>query len=137
MGLLESIRTALSGAAGPGNDNRSLGQIAATLIDNHPSGKGLAGLLEEFEQHGLGSVARSWVGTGENLPVTEEEIRQVLGSEAIQGIAAKVGITPEQISSALTHFLPMFVDKLTPDGQVPQGQELERRLAGQTAQPAE
>ena len=65
-------------------------------------------------------VGTSWVGTGQNLPISAEQIQHVLGSEQVKELAAKAGISPEAASSHLAQLLPMLVDKLTPNGQVPQ-----------------
>jgi uncharacterized protein YidB (DUF937 family) len=75
--------------------------------------------LEKFQQGGLGNLAQSWVGTGANLPISAEQIQQVLGSGALGDIASKLGMQPEQAASELSQALPNVVDKLTPNGQLP------------------
>ena len=80
---------------------------------------GLSGILDKFKQGGLGETAASWVGKGENMPVSSDQIASVLGSGAIAEMAAKFGINPETLSSQLAQHLPGVVDKLTPDGEVP------------------
>jgi uncharacterized protein YidB (DUF937 family) len=100
-------------------------QLAASvlqLLGNQQGG--ISGLLQNFQQHGLGDVVSSWISTGQNLPVSGEQIQQVLGNEQIQAFAQSAGIAPEGASSQLADLLPGIVDKLTPDGQVPQGQDL-------------
>jgi uncharacterized protein YidB (DUF937 family) len=69
----------------------------------------------------LGNIVNSWVGTGQNLPITAQQIQQVLGSNTIKDLAAKAGISTDEVSSHLTQLLPTIVDKLTPNGQIPQG----------------
>ena len=61
------------------------------------------------------------MGTGQNLPITAQQIQQVLGSNTIKDLAAKAGISTDEVSSHLTQLLPTIVDKLTPNGQIPQG----------------
>ena len=63
----------------------------------------------------------SWVGTGQNLPISAEQIQNVLGSERVKQFAAKAGISPEVASSKLAELLPAVVDRLTPDGKAPEG----------------
>ncbi|MES1986933.1 MAG: YidB family protein, partial [Pseudomonadota bacterium] len=72
----------------------------------------------KFKQGGLGELATSWVGTGENLPISAEQISSVLGSGAIAEMAAKFGITPEVLSNQIAQHLPSVIDKMTPNGEV-------------------
>jgi uncharacterized protein YidB (DUF937 family) len=85
---------------------------------------GISGLAAAFQEKGLGHIASSWIGTGENLPVSADQVQQVFGSEQIQAFAQKAGIPPEAASARLAESLPTVVDKLTPGGQVPQGGDL-------------
>ena len=71
-------------------------------------------------REGLGELVNSWVSTGQNLPVSSEQIQHVLGNEQVEQLAAKAGISPDLASSKLAELLPMIVDKLTPNGQIPQ-----------------
>ena len=88
------------------------------MINNTPGG--LSGLLQSFQEKGLGGLASSWVGTGQNLPISADQIQNVLGSDQVKELAAKAGISPDMASSALSQLLPTLVDKMTPNGQVPQ-----------------
>ena len=126
MGLFDSVAGGLGqmlggqqAQAGAG-DNPML-QAVMGLLGN--SG-GLGGLLEKFQQGGLGSLAQSWVSTGANLPISAEQIQQVLGSGALGDIAGKLGMQPDQAASALSQALPDIVDKLTPNGQLPAEDDL-------------
>jgi uncharacterized protein YidB (DUF937 family) len=82
---------------------------------------GLNGLISKFTSKGLGDVVGSWVSTGKNLPVSKDQIQSVLGSDQIKNIASKLGISTNEITSQLSNLLPQAVDKLTPDGKVPEG----------------
>jgi uncharacterized protein YidB (DUF937 family) len=75
-------------------------------------------MVQQFHQKGLSDVVSSWVSTGQNLPITADQITHVLGSQQVKDLAARVGISPEQASSQLSSLLPTLVDKLTPNGQV-------------------
>ena len=79
MSLFSEAFSALAGAAQGGQG--SLAQEALSLIDNQPGG--LSGLLQQFESNGLGSVVQSWVGNGANLPVSGDDIQQVLGGVVV------------------------------------------------------
>src|SRR4029077_152648 len=89
------------------------------MINSQPGG--LSGLLQQFHDKGLGGLVTSWVGTGQNLPISADQIQHVLGSEQVKELAAKAGISPDAAGSHLAEFLPMLIDKLTPNGQVQQG----------------
>ena len=124
MGLLDSI----AGAVGGQEQNSVISQVMGLI--NNPNGGGLAGLLEQFKAGGLGHLADSWVGTGQNLPISAEQVQGVLGSERVQQMAAKVGISPEMLSGQLAKLLPQAVDKVTPDGTVPDAGTLQQGLGG-------
>lgn len=114
MGLLDSVAGAMLGKLG--GEQGGMAQIAMDLFNQNG---GLSGILDKFKQGGLGETAASWVGKGENMPVSSDQIASVLGSGAIAEMAAKFGINPETISAQIAQHLPGVVDKLTPDGEVP------------------
>ena len=118
MGLLDSI-TQIAGQAmssGQGGGQGTLLQGVLALVSQHEGG--LGGLLQSFKDKGLGEAAASWVGTGENLPISGDQIRSVLGGSALGDLAAKFGMSSEDVSGRLSELLPQVVDKLTPAGRV-------------------
>jgi uncharacterized protein YidB (DUF937 family) len=119
MGFLDGILGALGG------QNGSLGQAAINLVQSHG---GLNGLLEQLRRSGLGAQADSWVGTGQNLPVTAEQIHAALGAPQVQALAARFGLSTDAIAGGLAQMLPTIVDHLTPNGQVPDAAALENAL---------
>lgn len=121
MGLLDSVVGALAGGQSGGNN--ALLETVMQVINNPQTG-GLAGLVQSFQQGGLGEIVNSWVSTGANLPISPEQIQRVLGNSSLQGLAAQLGVSPEQASGSLADLLPQVVDQLTPNGQVPQGGDL-------------
>jgi uncharacterized protein YidB (DUF937 family) len=130
MGLFDSIAGQVTGAlSGAGNTQHAgLLEAVAGLINNPETG-GLQGLVNAFEQKGLGGVVSSWIGTGQNLPISAEQLQSVLGNEQVQALAQKLGISPQDITSHLTQLLPQVVDKVTPSGSLPEGNDgLEKAL---------
>ena len=121
MSLLDQVAGALSGAQGGAN-----GDLLANIMQlvNDPKHGGLQGLIQSFQQGGLGEVVNSWVSSGQNLPVSAEQIQSVLGGSSLQDIAAKLGMSPEQAAGSLAEILPQAVDTMTPNGQLPQGGDL-------------
>ena len=98
-------------------------QQLAALLAGEASGApgGLAGLRNAFEQGGLRHIFASWVGTGANLPISPQQLEQVLGSGAIGRLAAASGVNTTQVTGGLAQLLPVIVDRLTPQGQLPTG----------------
>ena len=117
MGLLDSVLGSLS-QGGSGSGGNPLLDTVLSMVNNPDTG-GLAGLLQKFQEHGLGDVADSWVSTGKNLPISGDQIQEALGSGALGDIASKLGLSTGDVSSQLADLLPGVVDKLTPNGQVP------------------
>lgn len=93
-------------------------------------GSQLSGLMEKFGAAGLGDQARSWVGKGSNLPVTADQIKSVLESDQVANVASKLGISPDQAADKIAGVLPGIIDKVTPDGIVPDPDDLAGKLAG-------
>ncbi len=124
MGLLDSVLGSVMGQMGQQGSAGTaggLGAVLGELLANDGAHGGLGGLVEKFNQAGMGEVIGSWIGKGQNLPITAEQIQDVLGSGAIGGIAAKLGLDPAQVSGQLSEMLPGLIDKLTPHGQAPEG----------------
>jgi uncharacterized protein YidB (DUF937 family) len=80
---------------------------------------GLQGVVSEFEKNGLGPTVNSWVGTGPNQPVSPDQMHRVVGPELLQQLAAKTGMSVQDLTQKLAHVLPEAVDKLTPNGVIP------------------
>jgi uncharacterized protein YidB (DUF937 family) len=99
---------------------------------NGPETGGLSGLIQKMTAGGLGEHVASWIGTGSNLPISADQLQAVLGSSFVQDIASKLGINVADVSSGLASLLPTVVDKLTPDGKLPENADglLEQGLAG-------
>lgn len=116
MSLFDAINNAL------GANEAHAGLVTAAMEAlGGSSGSGLGGLVEAFQAKGLGDVVASWIGTGQNLPVSAEQIQSVLGSGLVQQLAARVGLPPEAATALLAQILPQAVDRLTPEGTVPAG----------------
>lgn len=85
---------------------------------------GIQGIIEKFQSSGLGDTVASWVGTGQNQPVTPDQISQALGQDNIQVVVKQANIPAEQSGSILSALLPVLIDQLTPNGQVPQQNQM-------------
>jgi len=116
MGLLDNLENEAVGKVLGGSSNPLAAGLLQT-IQNQPGG--LQGMVQSFHDKGLGGVVSSWVGSGPNSPVTADQIHQVLGSDQVKALAAKAGISPDEAGNAIAQLLPTLVNKLTPNGSVP------------------
>ncbi len=121
MSLLDQVVGALAGGESGGSGN--LLQAVLQLVNNPQTG-GLEGIIRSFQQGGLGELVNSWVANGENLPVSGEQIESVFGGSVLQDLAAQLGVSPQQASGSLASVLPQLIDRMTPNGEVPQGGDL-------------
>jgi len=144
MGLLDVVGGMLGGQQGQGQGGGGLGDLAAMLgqggaqgggqggqaallqmvlgmLANNGQGGGLAGLMEKFQAAGLGEQANSWVGSGQNLPVSPEQLGGVFGQDQMSQMAEKMGLSTGDLGTQLSQMLPQAVDRVTPGGRVPEG----------------
>jgi uncharacterized protein YidB (DUF937 family) len=127
MGLLDSLES-MAITSLQGNSSNSLAASLLQMIQNQP--RGLQGLVQSFHDKGLGGVVSSWVSTGQNLPISADQIQQVLGSGKLQQLAAQAGLSPDAAGSSIAQLLPTIVDKLTPNGQVPDHSNAMEMISG-------
>lgn len=125
--LDEMVGTVVKNLVG-GATQGGLMQQALSLVNNPETG-GLAGLVQRFSNSGLDKVVSSWIGTGGNLPIEPQQVQQALGSQQINDLASRAGITPDAATRGLAEMLPQIIDKLTPDGNLPTNQMLEQGLS--------
>ncbi|MEZ5650069.1 MAG: YidB family protein [Burkholderiaceae bacterium] len=118
MSLLNSVLGALGGG---GDEQNPLLGILGNLLTSNNEGSGLGQLVQQFQQAGLGDTIQSWIGSGQNLPVSADQIMQALGADKVGEMAQQAGIDTQQASGQLADLLPQLIDKITPNGQVPSG----------------
>jgi uncharacterized protein YidB (DUF937 family) len=129
MGLLDSFaKQALGGLLG-GNSGGAQDPTAMLSGLLNQAG-GLQGLMGQFQQAGLGDQFSSWVSTGENQPVSEAQVQNALGANAVQDLASKLGMNAQGILPLLAQFLPLVIDKLTPAGKIDNNQPSADALQG-------
>ena len=127
MGLLDSALGMLGSMNQGNNSNANMMQAVIGMLSNSQAGggstSGLQGLISAFQQAGLADIVQSWVGTGQNLPVSAAQIQQALGGGHLQQLAETAGVSHEDAASHLAEFLPGIINHLTPNGQVPESHE--------------
>lgn len=109
-----------AGAAGAAGGGGGLADMLGGLLANDGQMGGLGGLVSKFEQAGLGDAVGSWIGTGENQPVSPDQVQGALGSDAIAGMASRLGINAQTLLPLLASVLPLLINQLTPQGKVPE-----------------
>jgi uncharacterized protein YidB (DUF937 family) len=103
------------------------GLIAGGAAGSVISG-GLGDLLKQFQQHGQGDTAGSWVGKGENRPIAPDDLGKALGADQLNALATQTGLSRDDLLQGLSQYLPGAIDHLTPDGRLPTEHELSQRI---------
>lgn len=119
MGLLDQIGGAVGGVLGQGGKGGVSGVLVQQLISMLSKPGALQNLTAAFQGAGLGNVLQSWLGDGQNLPISGDQVKQVLGSGTVADMAQKAGIGESDASNALAGLLPQVMDKLSPGGNLP------------------
>ena len=92
--------------------------VLSEVMGNGSQG-GLSAIVAKLQQAGLGDQVKSWIGNGQNLPITAEQLQQVLGSDTVKQLAARFNIPVDQLAKVLAQQLPNAVDKASPNGKLP------------------
>jgi len=133
MGLLDDVLSMAAGSLSSGGvppAQHATGLAAILEYVNSPQVGGVAGLQRMFQQGGLGNVVASWIGNGQNLPISADQLQNVLHSGTFQQVAQKAGIDPTQLTGMMASLLPHLIDKMTPNGEVPNASALQQMLKG-------
>jgi len=103
-----------------------LGQLEAAVVPvvlsevlGNGSQGGLNAIVAKLQQAGFGDQVRSWIGNGQNLPITAEQLQQVLGSDTVKQLAARFNIPIDQLGPVLAQVIPTLVDHASPNGKLP------------------
>ena len=119
MGILDSLENspAFKGALSQ-LEGAVLPIVLSEVLGNGSQG-GLNAIIAKLQQAGFGDQVKSWIGNGQNLPITAEQLQQVLGSDTVKQLAARFNIPVDQLSKVLAQALPAAVDHASPDGKLP------------------
>ncbi len=125
MGLFDSLKDAAEGAlaGGAGEEEGVVGKLLGM------GGSELPGLLEKFDVGGLGDIAKSWVAKGDNKPITPDAVKKTL-PEQVAGVAKQFNISLDDAAAMIAKYLPGIIDKVTPDGLVPDPDALAQKITG-------
>ena len=115
----DPLGSVLGGLAG-GNQATGGNLLMQVLLSLLQQNGGLDGVLGKFRQGGLGQQADSWVGTGQNMNISPDQLQQIFGSSTMSDLASQLGMPEEQAGSTMAQLLPEVINQLTPHGQVPE-----------------
>ena len=113
-----SNQGSMPGAQAAGPQDLSLGGVLG----------GLGGLLESFKRSGQGDVINSWIGTGANKSISPAQLTDALGADTLNQLSSQTGLSAQDLTNQLSQALPHVVDKLSPEGRLPDEQELTKML---------
>ncbi len=113
MGFLDNITAKLGGQNGEEGGLASLQRMFA-------SNGGLSGMTSKLSNSGMGKQVQSWIGTGENQPVTGQQMQQAMDPNELHSMAEQAGMSDEEASEQLAQAVPQMVNQATPEGQIPQ-----------------
>jgi uncharacterized protein YidB (DUF937 family) len=120
-------------SGGPRSGGGGLGDILGQVLGGGTAsgaGSGLGGLLEQMQKAGFADQAKSWVGTGQNMPISPDAMREIFGKDGLEEIARRAELSPQETSEGLSQLLPEVVDRVTPGGHEPDFDELVRSVDG-------
>ncbi len=127
MGFLDQLKDMVMGQKAEAGAQGGMLEHILVMV-NDPQTGGLQGLIRQFTDKGLGDLMSSWIGTGQNLPISADQIKTALGSDKIRELASKLNLGEQDISKTLADMLPQLIDKLTPDGSVPHSDTLSQGI---------
>ena len=126
MSMFDDLAKSAMGALGGGNSG--VGAAVSHLLS--PEQGGLNGLIQKFEQAGMGDMIKGWISTGPNPAITPDQLSSALGPDAVSQLASKTGLNPQDLLAQLSAHLPGLIDKLTPNGTAPSGDAVQQGLGG-------
>ena len=122
MGILDTLTNLLSSPGAKGIEGQLesavIPVVLGQVLGNGNQG-GLSAIVAKLQQAGFGDQVKSWIGNGQNIPITPDELQQVLGSEKVKELAARFNIPIDQLSKVLAQQLPNAVDHASPNGSLP------------------
>jgi len=132
MGLLDDVVGAALGKSGSGLSSPIAMALMALLASRMsasaqtPQGSlgGLGALIDRFRNNGFEDAINSWIGTGQNQAISPGQLHQALGQETVEDLSQQTGLSHGDLLSQLSNILPGVVDKLTPNGRLPNDAEL-------------
>ena len=127
-GAVAAGTTAAGGAVAAGTTAAVEEQLASKLLGE--TGDKLSAVLEKLRGADLDDVVKSWIAKDKNKPVSADQVKAALGDDEVKSVATEMGISSDQAAGTIAKILPTLIDKLTPDGLVPDPEALAKKLTG-------
>jgi uncharacterized protein YidB (DUF937 family) len=108
------LGSALRGLAGQGATG-GLSDVLSQVLGKTDFGS-IGGLIQQLQQSGLGAQVTSWLGNGENLPISVDQLKGALGGPQLRQLATQLGLPVDQLLGQLSQHLPGAVDHMSPHG---------------------
>jgi len=118
MGILDMLTSVMASRAASELETTVIPVVLSEVLGNGSQG-GLSAIVAKLQRAGFGDQVKSWIGTGQNLPISAQQLQQVLGSDMVKQLAARFGIPVDQLSTVLAQVLPTAVDQASPKGTLP------------------
>jgi uncharacterized protein YidB (DUF937 family) len=118
MGILDMLTSVMASRAASELKTAAIPVVLSEVLGNGTEG-GLSVIVAKLEQGGFGDQVKSWIGTGQNLPISAQQLQEVLGNDAVKQLATRFGIPVDQLSTVLAQVLPTVVDQASPNGTLP------------------
>jgi len=118
MGIMDMLTSVMAARAAKELDTAVIPVILSEVLGNGSQG-GLSAIVAKLQQAGLGDQVKSWIGTGSNMPISAQQLQEVLGSDVVKQLATRFGIPVDQLSTVLAQVLPTTVDQASPKGTLP------------------
>jgi uncharacterized protein YidB (DUF937 family) len=120
MGILDSLENspAFRGVLGQ-LEAAVIPVVLSEVLGSKDGQGGLSAIVAKLQQAGLGDQVKSWIGNGQNLPITADQLQQALGSDTAKQLAARFNIPLDQLTKVLAQQLPQAVDQASPNGTLP------------------
>lgn len=118
MGILDMLTSVMASRAASELETAVIPVVLSEVLGNGSEG-GLSAIVARLQQAGFGDQVKSWIGTGQNLPISAQQLQQVLGSDVVKQLATRFGIPVDQLSTVLAQILPTAIDQASPKGTLP------------------
>ncbi|MBV5269411.1 MAG: DUF937 domain-containing protein [Afipia sp.] len=118
MGILDMLTSVMASRAASELETAVIPVVLSEVLGNGSEG-GLSAIVARLQQAGFGDQVKSWIGTGQNLPISAQQLQQVLGSDVVKQLATRFGIPVDQLSTVLAQVLPTAIDQASPKGTLP------------------
>jgi uncharacterized protein YidB (DUF937 family) len=122
---VKNLQDMLARIGGQDGQEGGLGALSKLFSSNG----GMQGMMSKLSQNGMGHQVQSWIGHGQNQPVSGDQIHGALDPNSMKQFAQQTGQSPEQASSHVAQVLPEMMNQATPEGKMPKEDPFSKGMA--------